>query len=83
LDLLKKEVFDRCHAGASPALTRTRHRSALNDCCKSLGRFEVALETELKAEDLRLAGRALGRITGRVDVEEVLDVIFSEFCIGK
>ena len=38
---------------------------------------------ELKAEDLRLAARALGRITGRVDVEDVLDVIFREFCIGK
>ena len=83
LDVLKKEVFDRCHVGASPALTRTRHRSALSDCCNSLGRFQVAPETELKAEDLRLAVRALGRITGRVDVEEVLGVIFSEFCIGK
>jgi tRNA modification GTPase len=38
---------------------------------------------ELKAEELRLATRALGRITGRVDVEDVLDVIFREFCIGK
>ena len=38
---------------------------------------------ELVAEDVRLAARSLGRITGRVDVEEVLDVIFREFCIGK
>ena len=38
---------------------------------------------ELAAEDLRLAARALGRITGRVDVDEVLDVIFRDFCIGK
>jgi tRNA modification GTPase len=37
----------------------------------------------LKAEDLRLAARALGRIIGRVDVEDVLDLIFKEFCIGK
>ncbi|MBM3487566.1 MAG: hypothetical protein FJX67_13200, partial [Alphaproteobacteria bacterium] len=40
-------------------------------------------EAELVAEDVRLAGRALGRITGRVDVEDVLDVIFRDFCIGK
>ena len=83
LDILKKEVFERCNVSASPALTRTRHRSALGACCDSLQRFQVALEAELKAEDLRLAARALGRITGRVDVEEVLDIIFSEFCIGK
>jgi tRNA modification GTPase len=38
---------------------------------------------ELAAEDLRLAARALGRITGRVDVEDLLDVIFRDFCIGK
>jgi len=37
----------------------------------------------LVAEELRLAARSLGRITGRVDVEEVLDVIFRDFCIGK
>ena len=38
---------------------------------------------ELMAEDLRLAVRALGRITGRIGVEDILDVIFAEFCIGK
>ena len=38
---------------------------------------------ELVAEELRLAARALGRLTGRVDVEDVLDVIFRDFCIGK
>jgi tRNA modification GTPase len=38
---------------------------------------------ELVAEDLRLAARALGRVTGRVDVEQVLDAVFAEFCIGK
>jgi tRNA modification GTPase len=40
-------------------------------------------DSELVAEDLRLAARALGRITGRVDVEDLLDVIFTDFCIGK
>jgi tRNA modification GTPase len=83
LEVLKKEVGDRCHLSASPALTRTRHRTALEDCLVNLERFPTSPETELKAEDLRLASRALGRITGRVDVEEVLDIIFKEFCIGK
>jgi tRNA modification GTPase len=38
---------------------------------------------ELAAEDLRLAVRALGRLTGHVDVEDLLDVVFGDFCIGK
>ena len=42
-----------------------------------------ATSPELMAEDMRLAARSLGRITGRVDVEDLLDVIFKEFCIGK
>lgn len=66
------------------ALTRERHAAALRDCLASLRRFlEAPEDPELAAEDLRLAARALGRITGRVDVEDVLDVIFGEFCIGK
>ena len=71
----------------SPALTRARHRDALEECQASLGRFLAAdggdARPELAAEDLRLAARALGRITGRVDVDDVLDVIFRDFCIGK
>ena len=70
-------------SGSSSGITRQRHRSALQECLDSLGR---SLETdlpELCAEDLRLATRNLGRITGKVDVEELLDVIFRDFCIGK
>ncbi len=66
-----------------PPLTRLRHREALQDCQLALGRALGAGEAELMTEDLRLSTRALGRITGRVDVEDVLDLIFSEFCIGK
>lgn len=69
-------------AGA-PALTRARHRAALEECRDALARYEGAALPELAAEDVRLAARALGRITGRVDVEDILDVIFRDFCIGK
>lgn len=67
----------------SPSLTRQRHRYALADSKSSLERALTAPEPELMAEDVRLALRAIGRITGRVDVEDLLDVIFRDFCIGK
>jgi tRNA modification GTPase len=67
----------------SPALTRPRHRHALNDALASLRLAQDAKEPELFAEDLRLATRAIGRITGSVDVEEILDSVFRDFCIGK
>lgn len=65
--------------------TRARHRDGLVTCRQHI---LAALENasaglDIQAEHLRLAGQALGRITGRVDVENLLDVIFSEFCIGK
>ncbi len=70
-------------ASEAPALTRARHREAVRDAADALGRAASAPAIELFAEDLRLAVRSLGRITGRVDVEDLLDVIFRDFCIGK
>jgi tRNA modification GTPase len=74
-------------AGAEPALvTRERHRRALEDALVALRRAQapaLAGHEELLAEELRIAARALGRLTGRVDVEDILDVIFRDFCIGK
>lgn len=67
----------------TPSLTRARHREALQACKTALERALNAPLPELVAEDVRLAVRALGKITGRVDVEDLLDLIFSEFCIGK
>ena len=67
----------------APVLTRARHRQALEDAALSLQRALNAALPELRAEDLRLALRSLGRITGTVDVEDLLDVIFHDFCIGK
>ncbi len=74
-------------AGAESALvTRERHRRALDDTLAALRRAmggELAGHEDLLAEELRIAARALGRLTGRVDVEDILDVIFRDFCIGK
>jgi len=74
-------------AGAESALvTRERHRHALKDVLAALRRalaLETARDEDLLAEELRVAARALGRLTGRVDVEDILDVIFRDFCIGK
>ena len=80
-----EEVVASVFGGSAPAprLTRTRHRAALRECIGALERADGADAIEMRAEDVRLAIRALGRITGRVDVEDVLDVIFREFCIGK
>ncbi|MFO1079864.1 MAG: tRNA uridine-5-carboxymethylaminomethyl(34) synthesis GTPase MnmE [Reyranellaceae bacterium] len=69
-------------AGTVP-LTRARHRTALEECRESLARALAAPEVAMASEDVRLAMRALGRITGTVRVEELLDVIFRDFCIGK
>lgn len=78
-------LAERYAAGSaeSPALTRVRHRVALEECLSCLERARSGGLAELVAEDVRLAARALGRITGRVDVEDLLDVIFRDFCIGK
>jgi len=69
----------------APALTRPRHRHALQEAAAALQHGLTAPQDhpELLAEDLRLAMRAIGRITGRVDVEELLDFVFRDFCIGK
>ncbi|MBT5266145.1 MAG: tRNA uridine-5-carboxymethylaminomethyl(34) synthesis GTPase MnmE [Rhodospirillaceae bacterium] len=87
LDRLKDEAVASMGVGEAPALTRERHRAALSDCVGALTRFHGwsggEERLELAVEDLRRAADALGRITGKTDVEELLDVIFRDFCIGK
>ncbi|MEM8574520.1 MAG: tRNA uridine-5-carboxymethylaminomethyl(34) synthesis GTPase MnmE [Pseudomonadota bacterium] len=88
LDTLLAALGDRSKdglegRGASP-ITRTRHRVELVSVRDALKRFvNHDLEVELRAEELRVAAHHLGRLTGRIGVEEVLGAIFSEFCIGK
>jgi tRNA modification GTPase len=72
--------------GESVLITRARHRQALQDALDALKRATAGQDStreEIVAEELRLAAAALGRLTGRIDVEDVLDVIFRDFCIGK
>ena len=85
-DLLQQKVQQKLENGDNaPLLTRPRHRQALGEALEALrhGAAAPVDRPELLAEDLRLAMRAVGRITGRVDVEELLDFVFRDFCIGK
>ena len=80
---LTQRVVDLCDTGTDAPNTRARHRHALGECRDAMTRARSATLPELAAEDLRLAVRALGRLTGHVDIEELLDVVFRDFCIGK
>ncbi len=79
---LAEEVARLVATGGVP-LTRARHRAALGEAVEALGRAEAAAWPELRGEELRLALRAVGRVTGEVGVEALLDTVFSRFCIGK
>ena len=85
IEALEEEAALATDAGAgSPLITRARHRVELEAACEALRRFCAGpAPLELKAEELRIAARHLGRLTGEVDAEEILGAIFSEFCIGK
>ena len=84
LAALTDQVVGRLSGAELPTATRLRHKDLL---AEALARLEHALAVEgspeLAAEDVRLAGRALDRITGRIDPEDVLDRVFATFCIGK
>jgi tRNA modification GTPase len=81
---LTETVVEALAGGEPPAATRLRHRELLTEAAQRL-RHALAEDQalELVAEDVRLAARALDRITGRIDPEQVLGRIFSTFCIGK
>ena len=80
---LAAEATALTRSSGPPPLTRTRHRTALLAAMRWLADAEDAIEPELRGESMRIALRALGTITGQVGVEDILDSIFREFCIGK
>lgn len=82
---IEQIVRDRLSAREMPALSRVRHRRAVETALEALSRCrdQLADAPELAGEDARLAVRALESLTGRVDVEDILDRVFSQFCIGK
>ncbi|PLX38197.1 MAG: tRNA uridine-5-carboxymethylaminomethyl(34) synthesis GTPase MnmE [Hyphomicrobiales bacterium] len=84
-DALEGFASDACGRGESVLITRARHRENLVACRDGLRRVSVAESgmLEVTAEELRSAGDAIGRIAGKIGVEDLLDVVFSEFCIGK
>jgi tRNA modification GTPase len=83
--LLSARVEAALGSEEAPALTRARHRRLVEEARAALIRALPGLATapELAAEDVRAAAHALGRLTGRIDVEDLLDEIFASFCIGK
>lgn len=87
LESLREAILERVRGNwaaiASSGAGRLRHLSHLQRASNFLAEALSGAELDLRAESLRLAAEELGRITGRVDVEDLLDVIFSEFCIGK
>jgi tRNA modification GTPase len=80
---LNKRIQQLAATGTSSIITRERHRVALEECAEGLRLSLMEEELSLIAENVRVALKGLGRVTGRVEVEEVLDVVFREFCIGK
>ncbi len=83
IQALTEQVARRMEHVASPLITRARHRAALQESLACLQRFNVDDPLELSCEELRLAAAAIGKITGKIWVDDVLDLVFSRFCIGK
>ncbi|ESP05670.1 hypothetical protein LOTGIDRAFT_103257 [Lottia gigantea] len=88
LALLTEKIKNLCGnpLAGNPSLTQTRHRTHLHNCIYHLNQYKQYIELEdvvLAAHQLHLALREIGKITGKISSEEILDVVFRDFCIGK
>lgn len=83
LQKLEEKILEIIPTQNYPLITQNRYRVALKNSVANLHSFSLKKNIELAAEDLRMTAREIGKITGKVDVENILDVIFSSFCIGK
>lgn len=83
LEVISKNIEDRFTSNSNLLITRRRYREALEETIENLASFNLNKDIELSAEDIRLAARGLGKITGRIEVDDILDKIFGDFCIGK
>jgi len=86
INKIKEKLKNKFSTNNSSLITRERHRVKLSQCLEELDKFlkkDQSKNLELAAEDLRMATRHLGSIVGKVDVEEILESIFKDFCIGK
>lgn len=80
---LSRWAAETARPGEPALLSNQRHRRAFADAADAIGAAANTGDAVLRAEGLRRAAEALGRIAGRVDIDDILDVIFSQFCIGK
>ncbi len=83
LKLISKRIQTFFDTKSSNIITRARYRENLKEALENLDRFDFNKDIELSAEDLRMTARYIGKITGKIEVEELLDKIFGDFCIGK
>lgn len=83
INTIAADIKNRLTADSGLLITRHRYREALVNAVNYLNMFNFNKEIELSAEDVRLASREIGKITGFIEVDEILDKIFGSFCIGK
>jgi tRNA modification GTPase len=82
-DVLKEKIDLLIPSFNSPLITQERYRSSLQNCLNSLESFNLNKNIEICAENLRICINEIGKINGKIDIENILDLIFSKFCIGK